>query len=291
MLRNVLALRRRDVVCFLLAAVTILLMPEWARSAEPPSYYNKVMPGNYTSYTCLRLKRDAAGNEVTAEMRAFNGNDMLYRFNDPRFENGSPCAWGYVRISNFESLQIGGQKMLFQRGGSGSTINSAAPEFRHGHIAAADVDGYPNPKPSNTPPENGAPCTTATTTLYYNMPSAIPFEFKYKVKDSNTPDNTLATWKNYGDKGGYNYMLWNYLWSDNTGGGQARATIQKDEPIRLCDVGEVVADAYDTNNNVIGYVIGRYGRVRNADNTVVYGWFIERWRYASQFGWNWVVRT
>jgi hypothetical protein len=41
------------------------------------------------------------------------------------------------------------------------------------------------------------------------------------------------------------------------------------------------SDGYDSAGNPVAKVIGMYGRIRNADGALIYGWFVDAWRYNS----------
>lgn len=270
-----------------------------AASTEPANRYNGPM-GNESE--CIRLRDPAA----PVLMYDFEGKATGYRFDGAEWaidkDTGVPiCPNGTVRVQRYPPIQAGGKTFYFQRGASGSTATERGA-IRHGHIWVYDLARRPAEVAPAAP--NGRACASETATLYYNNPEGsagpIPDRFWYKPPAS---DSDGAKWKTYGDPpqsqgtvhlGHYNYLLWNWLWTDRTGGGQVRVVLPKNELIRRCDVESLTSPAYgyDTAGRVVGVgeVRGVYGKVRNPDGTVVYGWFVHSWRYNGG-AWSYLVAS
>ncbi len=288
---------RRTALGAVVAAAVSLVGAPAALAALPASDFNDTM-GNYSE--CIPLR----DNTQPAEMWAFNGADTGYRFNNISWTN-AVCPNGYVRIQQYPAIALGGKTTYFQRGNSGST-STDTNAIRHGHIHVSDIAYRPAEIPLSDPRihPNARSCPE-TSTIYYNDPEGlaskgpIPSGMWYK-KPASSSDG--AKWNHYGDPpqtqgsshfGHYNYLLWNWMWTDNTGGGQVEAVLVKNETIRRCDVASITSPSYDVYGNQNGDVRGVYGKVSNSSGSVVYGWFVHSWRRYDLNGgaWSYLVSS
>jgi hypothetical protein len=276
-----------------LAACVALTSP--ARATEPASTYNPIM-GDHSE--CIALVN------LPAVAWEFDGTDTGYRF-DNIVWTGGVCPAGQVRVQQYPLLTISGKRMYFQRGGDGTegTGGTADTAIRQAHIWISNLDHHP--QQVSLPAGAGAACKALTGTVYYNDPQGtlgtLPTTMYYKTTGGG------SRWSNYGDppvvEGSYhpanthyNYMLWSWQWATGTGGGQVEATINKNQIIDRCDVDSITSNSYDVNGVRNGDVRGVYGKVTNADGTVVYGWFVHSWRTTDANGnptsnWSFLVSS
>jgi hypothetical protein len=288
---------RRTALGACVAGLVSLAAASSAVAAAPASDFNDVMGNNSE---CIPLR----DNTQPAEMWAFNGADTGYRFNNISWTN-AVCPNGYVRVQQYPPITAGGKTMYFQRGNSGSTTTDTNA-IRHGHIHVSDLSRRPAEIPLSDPRiyPNARPCPE-TATIYYNDPEgkaskgSIPSGMWYKPPSSSSDGDK---WNHYGDPpqtqgsnhfGHYNYLVWNWMWTDNTGGGQVETVLVKNETIRRCDVASITSPSYGLDGQQNGEVRGVYGKVSNSSGSVVYGWFVHSWRRYDLNGgaWSYLVSS
>jgi hypothetical protein len=288
---------RRSLLGVLVAGLACLALAPSALAAWPSSEVNDTMGNNSQ---CIPIR----DNNVAAESWAFSGADTGYRFNSTRWgvrsgQTNPICPDNWVRIQQYPPITAGGKTLYFQRGWKGRT-GQESQGIRHGHIHVSDIQYRPTEIPlsdSRVYPNSRA--CPETSTIYWNDPEG-------KASKGPIPDNLWteapaseddgAKWNHYGDPpqtqgtlhlGHYNYLLWNWMWTSNTGGGQVRAILVKNETIRRCDVASISSPMFDVNRNVVGEVRGVYGKVSNTNGSVVYGWFVHSWRANGYNGGAW----
>ena len=317
-------LTRRLMTLGALAAALALVFAAPALATESSSGYNDTMPGNThggpdddtpTTLTPDEVSQcmfPQAGRVIHGWL--LGGTASGYRFDHLQWND--TCLSGQVRVQRLPSVRINEngtvREMYFQRGGSGSApfgpdLVSANREsaIRHAHIRVSDLQERPSVFSLNDPViyPNGRACS-ATTVLYRTAPKPIPGYYKslsqVKAQNPLATSNSGANWGNYGDpsqtEGTYhsgvhfNYVLWNWRWDNNSGGGQVRISMEANTPVRRCDVASISSNMYGLNSDsVIGQVRGVYGYVRDANGTPHYGWVVHSYKYNSDSNWTELV--
>lgn len=300
--------RRRTWLVLALAAAFAPAFGGVARAAQSEKLYNGTMPGNTDGGPGDRdgLKNDevsqcispAGGRGVITGWLA-GGTPSGYRFDNTTW-GGSPkiCADGQVRVQRLPSIKVnvGGQvrEMYFQRGGTGSAPFGATRDnaIRQAHIWVADLSRRPSVFKISRRPifPNGRPCPSVIGTST-TSPQPIPGYYKSlaQVRQQRKTSNEGADWGNYGDPAAtegsqrstasFNYMLWNWRWDNNSGGGQVRATLGAGTTIGRCDVEAISSRIYGKRSNkVVGKVRGVYGVFLDAVGAPQYGWLVESYK-------------
>jgi hypothetical protein len=264
-------LRRTAAGCALLASFAV---PAAASAYEPTADYNRTMSG---ISQCLPGKSGAA-------LFGFDGTYLNgYSVSPP----GPTCAAGELRVQRLEALRVGGRTTYMNRGGGSGGQRS-------GHISSTDLLQQPTIETWRQN-GNGRPSAACTLSLFRAAPGYIHPHLYYKRPGEVDPGENIsgAQWANYGDLGGYNYLLWNLPRSSTAdtkldGGGIPRAVLKTGQYIRQCDVDGAWQEMFNADGTHAGWSIWGYGRINNSDGTTVYGW----WLYAhSAWGQPWTYHV
>jgi hypothetical protein len=301
----------------ILAVAIALAVAAPAAATESPSLYNDTMPGQThggpgdntpTTITSDEVSQCIApqpARTITAWL--LGGTSSGYRFDGLDWRD--TCFDGQVRVQRLPSVRVNvsGQQreMYFQRGGAGSAPFGSDPltrdqAIRHAHIWVSDLTARPTTFSMSDPAihPNGRACT-ATTNLYRTDPKPIPGYYKSlsQVQAQGGTSNAGANWGNYGNPSEtegtqhsgvrFNYLLWNWRWDNNSGGGQVRVSMEANTPVRRCDVAEVTSNMYALNSDeVIGQVKGMYGYVRDAAGEAHHGWVVHSYKRNTDANWT-----
>lgn len=293
-----------------------------ASATESSSLYNDTMPGQTHGGPGDNTPTTRTSDEVSEcifpqpgrviHAWLLGGTDSGYRFDHLQWSD--TCFSGQVRVQRLPSVRINEngtiREMYFQRGGGGSApfgpdlvTTNREQAIRHAHIRVSDLQARPSVFSLNDPAiaPNGRPCTS-TTVLYRTAPKPIPGYYKSlsQVQAQGGTSNSGANWGNYGDpsqtEGTYhsgvhfNYLLWNWRWDNNSGGGQVRVSMEANTPVRRCDVASITSNMYGLNSNsVIGQVRGVYGYVRDAVGDPQYGWIVHSYKLNNDPSWTELV--
>jgi hypothetical protein len=313
-----LATRRRARRHTYAAAVGVLLflaLSAPAGATEPASNYNDVMPEN--QLTECRNVTDSGTLSAWLVGNGGLGVDSGYRFDDLIWSGGT-CGNGQVRINKVPPIRVEifgvVRNMYAQRGGGGSAPfqNPDGSLGRDSRIRHAEVRGDKIQAPSSIlDPSvqsdgiypNAKSCGSNVTGTVQTDPHSIPGYYKSKsqVEAQYGPgtSNAGADWGEYGDPeqlgskhGGvhYNYELWNWKWTPNTGGGIVRASLPAGTNVGVCDVSMITSPMYALDSdNQIGSVRGFYGYFTDADNIRRFGWFVHSFKRTSDANWTLLV--
>jgi hypothetical protein len=189
---------------------------------------------------------------------------------------------------------MNGQNSYVMRGGGGTNADEVygSEGIRFGHVLASELSKETSVLTSYIPGRVGKAPASCSGALYMNDPArGTTSDLGSLYYKPNQPDWSGAKWDNYGDQAGtgpthYNYVLWTWPVQpsgvENGGGGQIRAIVTQGEYVRMCDVEPVYLPMYRVgSSSSVGRFKMMYGRARNGNGAVVYGWIAVAWQYSG----------
>jgi hypothetical protein len=302
----------------LAAAIGILLTLAFsvpASATEPASNYNGNMPEN--QLTECRNVTDSGTLTAWLVGGAGGGVDSGYRFDGLQW-SGNLCGDGQVRINKVPPFRVeifGTVRNMYEQRGGGGTApfqNPGGSLTTEGRIRHAEVRGDKIQAPSSildpSDPSDGIypnakSCGSNVTGEVQTAPHSIPGYYKSKsqveAQYGAGASNSGADWYEYGDPEQlgskhsgvhYNYELWNWKWTPNTGGGIVRASLPAGATVGICDVSMLTSPMYALDSDTqIGSVRGFYGYFRDDDDIRRFGWFVHSFKRNSDANWTYLV--
>ena len=260
-------------------------------SAEPAARYNAspFKPTNgAVPYECIW---PALSSNASTAAHFLGGQTAFYSWRALAFR-GTTCRPGQLRVARWERVSISGEHGYVMRGGGGSNADEVHGNggIRFGHVLASQLAKETSVLTRYIPGRVGRAPASCDGALYVIDPQrGTTADLGALYYKPDQPRASGAKWDNYGDQAGtgpthYTYALWTWPvqpdGSENAGGGQIRAVVPCGQHLRICNVEPVYLPMFRAGSRTsVGRMKMMYGRVRNDDGAVVYGWFAIAWHY------------
>src|SRR5690242_3018491 len=151
-------------------------------------------------YECIYpAAASTTGRFLDGATTAFSWRDVDY--------DGTTCAPGQLRIARWERISIDGQHAYVMRGGGGTNADDPGGGIRFAHVLASEL--AKETSIVSIPGNVGRAPASCAGKLYTADPArGTTLDLSALYYKPNQATSSGAKWDNYGDQGGYAYLLW-----------------------------------------------------------------------------------